>query len=108
MTKPDLNPGSRKITVRKPSAMGTTEYGLQDIFNRSFRLVDKDIFKRPHRTVAQTYQLPPEPPEPRSEGFSYFVPEAPRTPGVEMLTEMPIGIGVGRRGRCPRDLRFAC
>lgn len=49
-----------------------------------------------HEMKTLTYQLPPEP---RPETFPRFEIETPRTPGVEILTETPIGIGLGRRGR---------
>ena len=43
-----------------------------------------------------TNQLPSSP---ATEAFPHFVPEMPRTPGVAILTETPIGIGLGRRVR---------
>lgn len=43
-----------------------------------------------------TNQLPPEP---RPETFPRFEIETPRTPGVEILTEVPIGYGHRRKGR---------
>ena len=50
--------------------------------------------------ATQTDQLPPEP---RPETFPRFVPEMPRTPGVAILTETPIGIGLGAG---PAEQRF--
>lgn len=39
------------------------------------------------------------PSSPATEAFPCFVPEMPRTPGVKILTETPIEIGLARRAR---------